>query len=192
MNNLLHGTSKAIFYFFMACGLAIIAINVLAFTKVITPLIVLSGSMEPTIATGALIVASEVSAGVLQVGDIATFPRSDGILVTHRVISIEALRGSPLWTVMMKGDANDVADIDAYVQSTALKPIVIIPYLGSALAWISNNRKFLVAAAMVIAGIYLALKLIIDSRTKKASKEHELRKKRELAENENTAIQSNS
>ncbi|MFC8190441.1 signal peptidase I [Cellulomonas sp. NPDC057328] len=79
------------------------------------PLVVVSGSMEPAIMTGDLLVAVPHPTAELQVGDVATLPdeRADR-LVTHRVVSVEHVGGGR-WEVRMKGDANVSADGGAYV-----------------------------------------------------------------------------
>lgn len=74
---------------------------------------VVTGSMEPTIPTGALIVTQEVAPGTVAVGDIICFRTQEaeiwGKIVTHRVTGIhEALDGSLM--MQTKGDANLAAD----------------------------------------------------------------------------------
>lgn len=67
------------------------------------PFIVLSGSMEPEIMAGDLIVTKEVDAGELKVGDIISFRVGDNIVVSHRIASIDE---EPERTFYTKGDAN--------------------------------------------------------------------------------------
>ena len=63
--------------------------------------VVKSGSMEPTYSVGDLLFVSQKSEYVQ--GDIVVF-QSDGVLVVHRVVSVD---GEMITT---KGDANNVAD----------------------------------------------------------------------------------
>lgn len=138
----------------------------LSFFKVVTPLIVVSGSMEPEISTGSLIVATSVKAKDLQVGEVASFKRDDGVLVTHRIISNEAFAGNDeLRTVRMKGDANKDADQDPYIQSEALKPMVVIPSAGNGLAAIGNHKFELIALLSFGTGIFLTFKMISNMRS---------------------------
>lgn len=80
--------------------------------KVLT---VLSGSMEPAIHTGDVIVIKPIEAGeAIAEGDIVTFrsrEKSD-VLITHRVIGLVSVNGSPK-AYVTKGDANDTKDLTA-------------------------------------------------------------------------------
>ena len=81
------------------------------------PLAVLSGSMEPTIPTGSMVVIERVQgeadlAGI-RTGDVITFlPRPDDpTLVTHRVMS-QAVRADGSTIFVTRGDANSADDPD--------------------------------------------------------------------------------
>lgn len=143
-------------------GLMIIVAG-LTMAKVITPLVVVSGSMEPEISTGALIIATKTDAKSLQVGDVASFPREDGVLVTHRITSNEPFEGDDpnLRTVNMKGDANDTEDQNPYIASEALKPLVTIPVAGTVLAEIGNHKYELIALLSFGTGIWLLIKMYL-------------------------------
>ena len=67
---------------------------------------VLSGSMEPTIPTGGLVVLGPVSAAEVHVGDIIAYNKGN-VEVCHRVISVE--EGQPA-RFITKGDANKAPD----------------------------------------------------------------------------------
>lgn len=74
------------------------------------PLAVYSGSMEPTLPVGSLMVVQAVPAADVAVGDVITFahPYAPGALVTHRVVEIvERPEGRAYRT---KGDANPARD----------------------------------------------------------------------------------
>jgi len=53
------------------------------------PIVVVTGSMEPVIKTGALVIAKQVPFSELEVGDIITFDWNGGQLNTHRIIGFE-------------------------------------------------------------------------------------------------------
>ena len=72
------------------------------------PLVVRSGSMEPTIATGSMILVKRIDASEIKVGDVLAVERPDHTRVTHRVVGIEH-RGATA-ELTMKGDANEDAD----------------------------------------------------------------------------------
>lgn len=84
----------------------------------ITPLIFRSGSMAPTIDTGALALAREVPAGDIRVHDIVSAFAPDGTRVTHRVESVQ-VQADGSASLVMRGDANPVADADPYVVQSA-------------------------------------------------------------------------
>lgn len=73
---------------------------------------VVTGSMEPTISIGTLMVTQEVDISTIRVGDIVCFRTYDsqiyGSIVTHRVVNI--LQESAGILLETKGDANIVAD----------------------------------------------------------------------------------
>ena len=78
------------------------------------PLIVLTGSMDPTIKAGDLIVTKKVDAKDVKVGDVISFfdPEGNGSsIVTHRVIGIEIDETSGEIFFRTQGDNNDIADM---------------------------------------------------------------------------------
>lgn len=93
------------------------------------PQIVVSGSMEPTIRTGSLLMAKEVSAAQIEIGDIVTVQRpGDAGLVTHRVTSIEQRYKD--WEITMRGDANAADDPQPYTVRVVGKIVATIPGAG--------------------------------------------------------------
>lgn len=148
-------------------GLMIVMAGLTMF-KVVSPLIVISGSMEPEIPTGSLIISTSTDVASLKVGDVASFPREDGVLVTHRITSIDEVPGNDsVRSVRMKGDANNSEDQSAYVQSEALTPLVTIPVAGTVVAAIGNHKYELIAILCFGTGIYLLFKMIFAGRNNK-------------------------
>ncbi|MBO8137838.1 MAG: signal peptidase I [Desulfotomaculum sp.] len=72
------------------------------------PMLVLTGSMEPQLQPGDMIIAKEVEAEKVQVGDIITYQTSGNILVTHRVVGICGSNNKLAFKT--KGDANKFLD----------------------------------------------------------------------------------
>ena len=70
------------------------------------PLVIKTNSMEPTIRTGALVLARKTDFDQVEVKDIITFIRQDGSLNTHRVIQKNAEEG----ILFTKGDNSDYPD----------------------------------------------------------------------------------
>lgn len=95
---------------------------------------VLSGSMQPTINPGDVIVVVPTGSDNVRPGDIVTFQLPDGNgTVTHRVTSVERRDGK--LNVNTKGDANEAADTQAvtFVDDTAWRTKLVIPKVGYAL-----------------------------------------------------------
>ena len=85
-----------------------------------TPLAVLSGSMEPTYHVGSLVYVKDADPAEVQVGDPITFKISDDTMVTHRVVAID----TEAQTFQTKGDANDNVDGGAVAyQNLVGKPV---------------------------------------------------------------------
>lgn len=74
-------------------------------------LVVVSGSMEPAIPTGSLILMERVDSASLGVGEIITFQRPDrvGELITHRIVA-EQIASDGTRAFATKGDASGVPD----------------------------------------------------------------------------------
>lgn len=116
---------------------------------------VLSGSMEPTLPVGSIIVAVPASAADLRVGDVITMqnPQHPGTLVTHRIFAIEY--GPQGRAFKTKGDANRVPD-DWIVQAngSGWRYFASVPYVGYVLAWMQGGmgRTFLLVVPTLLLG----------------------------------------
>jgi len=90
---------------------------------------VLSGSMEPQLQVGSVVVTRPAALGEIKVGDIITYasPR-DGNLTSHRVIEVIGSTPSQFRT---KGDANEDADpFTVPAENVVGKVCFHLPYLG--------------------------------------------------------------
>lgn len=103
--------------------------------------IVKSGSMEPTIHTGSIVIIKP--AGSYEVGDVVTFgaDTKTQIPTTHRIINIESNNGITLYTT--KGDANDDPDTNK-IKTGDIHGTVIasIPGAGYVLAFAKTPLGF--------------------------------------------------
>ena len=88
---------------------------------------VLTGSMEPTITVGDLVISRPYAAGDLREGTVLNYRNGD-ISVTHRVV---ALNGDG--TAVMQGDANDGPDVTPITEEDVLG-IVFFVVKGSDVA----------------------------------------------------------
>ncbi|MBF0688269.1 MAG: signal peptidase I [Cellulomonas sp.] len=95
------------------------------------PLTVLSGSMEPTISAGDLVVVRPTDPADLRIGDVVTVqPESDDpTLVTHRVVGIT--RGADgLAGFVTQGDANEHADAPVVPEQVMGRVVYTVPLVG--------------------------------------------------------------
>lgn len=71
---------------------------------------VMSGSMEPAIGTGSVVVERPIAPRDARVGDVVTFqdPEGTGRLITHRVMRVRV--GGSTASFVTKGDANNTAE----------------------------------------------------------------------------------
>ena len=91
--------------------------------------IVKSGSMEPTIKTGSIVVVKPSSN--YTIGDVVTFGKDTktNIPTTHRIVSSRAQEGVILFTT--KGDANEDNDTNEIRQSAIHGKVLFdVPYFG--------------------------------------------------------------
>jgi signal peptidase I len=107
------------------------------------PLVVLSGSMEPTLATGDIVVVERLRPAEARVGEVVTYRDPDGRLVTHRVRSVRR-RGSR-FELVTKGDANNASErwtIEA--DGELSRALYRVPLAGRLLARTSSREGRLV------------------------------------------------
>lgn len=150
---------------------------------------VVSGSMEPTIPTGSLILAGKFDISQLKEGDIITYNKGteetqkNNSIVTHRIVSVaqsekkaniagengEMIEGQPVqvYEIKTKGDANK--DEDGY---TVTPGEILglyqwhVPQVGYAVNFIQSARGFImivVIPAMVLI-IWESVSLILSIR----------------------------
>lgn len=116
--------------------------------------IVLSGSMEPGIDTGSVILVRAVDEpGVYQVGDVVTFQTYEGPLVTHRIH--EVIDGGQSY--ITKGDNNPLPDTQVLEPSMVVGEYtgMTIPYLGHVFSFVSSDVG--VIFLFIIPGVLLVL-----------------------------------
>lgn len=94
--------------------------------------VVLSGSMEPSLPVGSIVLIEPVSdPSALKVGDVITFasPVNPGQQITHRILAI--VDGDDGLTFETKGDANVAADPDpVIVENLRGRARLQVPYVG--------------------------------------------------------------
>jgi signal peptidase I len=96
--------------------------------------IVRSGSMEPAIRTGSIVVVEPVSPTSIKVGDVITYrrPEDPDNTITHRVVGVRApagLASAPVFRT--KGDANNAPDPwEVQLQGIAWRQLFSVPLAG--------------------------------------------------------------
>jgi signal peptidase len=125
-------------------------------------LTVMSGSMEPTIGTGDVIVTRPIAPLSARVGDVVTFhdPARDGRLVTHRVRRIQVTGKSVQFET--KGDANNSPEQWAVPVGGRIGRVEYhMPRFGYLLHWVSSPsvRRALVTVPTVLLGAWILFRL---------------------------------
>ena len=119
----------------------------------IEPLIVLSGSMEPTYPTGSLLYVKEIDREDVKEKVPITFYRDESMLVTHRVIEVKEDG-----TYVTQGDANDVADGGSVKYENILgTPVFHVPLLGYLADKLSSTTGKIIYGSVVVVVISLML-----------------------------------
>lgn len=155
----------------------LLIISVFPITGNIKFLTVLSGSMEPTIKTGSVVVVKPFS--YYKIGDVITFgPYSKTQTpTTHRIQDIKVVGGSPVY--ITKGDANDTPDTKEIAQKDIVgKVLFSVPFVGYAVNFAKQPVGFvliIVVPAIII--IYDELrkvwKELLNLKNKKKDKQQD-------------------
>jgi signal peptidase len=117
---------------------------------------VLSGSMEPTLHVGDLVLEKKVAAPDIHVGDIVTFrsPDDAGKLITHRVRRVVIADGTV--KVTTKGDANLSPERwTVPADGTVGRALGRVPKIGYLLVWTRSpaGRMLLIVLPALLLGL---------------------------------------
>ena len=140
----------------------------------LTPYAVLSGSMEPTYPVGSMIYVKAADPADVEVGDPITFYLGEGLIATHRVVSID---GAGFHT---KGDANNAEDGTPVAPANLIgRPRFCIPGLGYFSAWIAEPPGTYIAGCGALALLVLMFVPELLDAVDAADKRDAERKKKE-------------
>lgn len=128
-------------------GLLLTGLTVAATLSGLRPLVVRSGSMEPTISTGGMVLTRQVPAADIEVGDVVAVERPDRTRVTHRVVAV-VHRGATA-ELTLKGDANPDVDPLPVTVTTAGEVVHSAPWLGRVSAFLASARGGFVLGLLV-------------------------------------------
>ena len=104
--------------------------------------VVLSGSMEPELSTGDLVIVVETDS--VEVGDVIVY-QDGGMLVVHRVVGLD---GELITT---KGDANNVADQPINAAAVKGEVVASVPMLGRLVSFLKSPLGMALAILGAIA-----------------------------------------
>jgi len=149
---------KVIYYVFLI-GIAIIAVllivSVLPITGNIKFMTVLSGSMEPAVKMGSIVLVKPTDN--YKIGDIITFGEVNKIKTptTHRIYEMKVKGSQPVY--ITKGDANNAPDITEITKNDILgKVLFSVSYLGFAVDFAKKPLGFaliiIIPAAVIVFG----------------------------------------
>jgi len=136
-----------------------------------SPVICLSGSMEPTFSTGDMILIRRVDdPAALRQGDVICYLTGEGVAVTHTIVQVTELDGQVRYVT--QGDANNAADQLAVSpdQVEGVYTGVHIPKLGSLAMFMQTTTGmivFIVCPLLLLVG-WDVLRRRAEARREKA------------------------
>lgn len=118
-----------------------------------TPMTILTGSMEPHLPPGTLVVVKPTPVADIRLGDVVTYQirSGDPAVVSHRVVAINALSDGGT-TFITKGDNNDSAD-EAPVTAPQVRGVVwySVPWIGYVNSAVNGENRSWIMPALAIA-----------------------------------------
>jgi len=139
--------------------------------------IIVSGSMEPTIMTGDAIFVKKVPQNEIKVNDIISF-KDDGIITTHRIISITKENGIKKYTT--KGDNNNVEDKEKTIYENIEGKYQFKINGFGAMIEILQNKITLIILILIIVLNYWYIHKINDKKQKRKEKRQQYNLKKEI------------
>ena len=113
---------------------------------------VVSGSMEPKIPVGSLVVVKEADTNTLAIGDVISYQLPDGTMVTHRIKEIDTENSR----ITTKGDANEVEDANPVAFSSVVgREVFHVPLLGYLSIYVKTPLGIVGVCAVLIVLIIL-------------------------------------
>lgn len=154
---------------------------------------VVSGSMEPEIPVGALIISQKTEIEDIEVGDIISFRSLEsymqGSIVTHRVIEIHKKDGK--LALVTQGDANNAMDAYYVTQENLIGRIIYHTpdgnFVTSLYGFLTNKAGFFV---VVIVPVILLTATILQDNMRRIRKE--IQKMKQEMEAEKMNLENNT
>ncbi len=165
MKNYRHHLSTVGFVLIFLLG-GFVLVSVLPIPGAWRILSVLSGSMEPTLHTGSVVIIQPTD--TYEIGDVITFQQASTDSkntgsITHRIIKKQRVNGTDIFQT--KGDANNAADVLPISQGNILGKVKgTVPILGYILEFLRNPVGLIIF-------VIIPSTLIISEEAKKIWKE---------------------
>ncbi|MFD2728382.1 signal peptidase I [Enterococcus camelliae] len=118
---------------------------------------VVSGSMEPSILIGSIVISVNENIKKINVNDIVSYKATNGEVVTHRVLKKKI--GDNHLYLITKGDANNVSDQDRVNEKKLLGKVVLtIPLLGYMFLFLQTPSG-LISASLIVVGLTIFIRI---------------------------------
>ena len=145
---------EALFAAVVVCALGLWVVTHLAPAAGYGVFAVRSGSMDPALEVGDLVVTRRVGPSEIEPGDVITIGAAGRAVVTHRVVAVQATDAGPVFTT--RGDANTTPDpVAARADQLHGRVEWRVPLLGFVLAMIAMPAGIIalvsIAAALLTA-----------------------------------------
>ena len=161
----------SIFIVFIVAVALLLIVSVFPITGNYKIIIVQSGSMEPAIRQGSVVIVKPASD--YKIGDVITFgPYSKTkVPTTHRIYDIKVEGGQPVY--ITKGDVNNAPDSREIKKSDIVgKVLFSVPYMGYAVEFAKKPIGFaliIIIPAAIIVGDEIK-KIYVEVKKKKTAK----------------------
>lgn len=124
---------------------------------------VLSGSMEPAIPVGSIVMIKPMDTESLRIGDVICYRASDAMLVTHRITEISETG------FVTKGDANEEIDQKIVNQKDVVGSVVLsLPFIGYLGSFVRTPVGFIILLVLpACSAIILEFRAIIKEKRRR-------------------------
>lgn len=159
-----------------------------------------SGSMEPEVGTGSIIIVKEVPS--YEKGDVITRKNigDSRITITHRIVEknlleTEGENATEGFEFRTKGDANEDADAETFTREDIIGKVLFhIPFLGFPINFIKTTHGFIllvvIPATILIYEEFLKIKKEVSSKISQHRKRKKKSAKEELSDDSHYSISS--
>lgn len=135
--------------------------------------VIVSGSMEPAVPVGSLVLYETVAADELRSGDVISFERPDGdhAITTHRIVAVEERDGTRVFQT--KGDNNPIADpwlIRYDAQQEPKRMIASIPYVGHLLLVTKAPLIKILLIVLVLGFLYVSFLRVLSGGAERGTR----------------------